>query len=247
MAGHGELEKTIQQLLDSASRRSVDGERLVAVLSSLVEPIGKSLSSSTEVVLHDLSLLPNSIVSIHGDVTGRKPGGPSTDLLLQKITESSSDQLIGYETYLPDGRKLRSSTMIIRDLAKTPVAAFCINTDVTAWEVVANMASSILGKETDDRKSRNETNNSEKFVRTVDELSDHILRQAIDEAGLPVPKMQKHHKLAVVATLKARGMFLLRNAADTVAGALNVSRFTIYNYLNEIEKDPPDIPPERPE
>jgi predicted transcriptional regulator YheO len=36
----------------------------------------------------------------------------------------------------------------------------------------------------------------------------------------------------VVRTLEARGAFSVRHGVETVAGALGVSRFTVYNYLN---------------
>ena len=47
--------------------------------------------------------------------------------------------------------------------------------------------------------------------------------------------MHKRHKLAVVADLRDRGFFLLKESVDTAAAALDVTRFTIYNYLNELE------------
>ncbi|MGI8880727.1 MAG: helix-turn-helix domain-containing protein [Jatrophihabitans sp.] len=49
--------------------------------------------------------------------------------------------------------------------------------------------------------------------------------------------MKKRHKMRVVAGLEARGMFMLRDAVDTIAAALKVTRYTIYNYLNEIAAD----------
>ena len=51
---------------------------------------------------------------------------------------------------------------------------------------------------------------------------------------VPVELMQKRHKVAVVRDLKDRGMFHLRDAIDMIATTLGVTRFTIYNYLNEI-------------
>lgn len=50
----------------AAPRRTLDGERLITVFARLVEPIGRALPTSSEVVLHDLSLLPNSIVAVFG-------------------------------------------------------------------------------------------------------------------------------------------------------------------------------------
>ena len=46
-------------------------EHVIAMLCDLVEPLGQALPLATEVVLHDLSRLPDSIVAVHGNVTGR--------------------------------------------------------------------------------------------------------------------------------------------------------------------------------
>jgi predicted transcriptional regulator YheO len=233
-------------ILDAVIRPTVDGERLIAVFSGLVEPLGRSLPASTEVVLHDLSKLPDSIVAIHGTVTGRKVGDPTTDLLLKKLHELSGDHAVGYETRLPDGRRIRSSTMIIRDVTGQPVAALCINSDLSVWESVQDVISSMLG-ETPRPQSAAETRpvpitsahgeydeEAELFVTDVDQLAAHLIRRAVSKADAPVELMQKRHKVEVVRDLKARGMFHLRDAVDMVATALGVTRFTIYNYLNEI-------------
>jgi predicted transcriptional regulator YheO len=46
--------------------------------------------------------------------------------------------------------------------------------------------------------------------------------------------MRKEHKVQVVAELERRGFFLIKQAAETAANALGVTRFTIYNYLNVV-------------
>jgi len=225
------------------ARRTVDGERLIAVFSAIVEPIGRSLPASSEVVLHDLSQLPNSIVAIYGDVTGRRVGDPATDLLLQRAVSGEFDHLVGYETALPDGRRLKCSTMVIRDVSGSPVAALCINSDLSVWHSVQRLADLMLGEASAQAEPRPlgpvpETPDpapSEVFVRDVDELAAHLIHQAVTKAGVPVELMQKRHKVEVVRDLKARGMFLLRDAVDMIATSLGVTRFTIYNYLNEIE------------
>jgi len=239
------------------ARRTVDGERLVAIFSSLVEPIGQTLPSSSEVVLHDLSLLPNSIVAVHGNVTGRRLGDPATDLLLERAVSGFENHYVGYETQLPDGRRMRSSTMIIRDVAGNPVAALCINTDLSSWITVHRIVSAMIGNvpadapadtariaaellaapapvQREDSPTTQVDAPTETFVRDVDELAALLINQAIKTTDVPLPLMKKEHKLQVVRDLKARGMFLLRDAVEMIAESLDVSRFTIYNYLNEI-------------
>nr|WP_255521208.1 PAS domain-containing protein [Tessaracoccus sp. SD287] len=245
---------------DLRIRRSLDGERLLAVFSRLVDPLGRSMPATSEVVLHDLSLLPNSIVAIHGNVTGRVVGDPATDLLLERIANrDNTDEHLNYETVLPDGRRLRSSTMIIRDVAGNAVAALCINTDTSAWETVGLVAQAMLGRLDDTARaallrpagldavtphqvptlmdgdgSTAPHALGETFVRDIDELAQVILNRAIDESGVPVELMHKRHKVEVVRQLEARGLFLLKDAVELAAHALQVTRFTIYNYLNEV-------------
>jgi HTH domain len=50
---------------------------------------------------------------------------------------------------------------------------------------------------------------------------------ALDRAG----------KQRVVALLEERGAFTVRHGVETVAAALGVSRFTVYNYLNRQQND----------
>jgi predicted transcriptional regulator YheO len=233
-------------------RPTVDGERLIAVFSALVEPLGRSLPPSTEVVLHDLSKLPNSIVAIHGEVTGRRVGDPATDLLLKKLSNLSEDNNVGYETHLGDGRRIRSSTMIIRDVSGQPVAALCLNSDLSVWESVQEIAGSMLHiAEPGPHSPRTQEprlatapsapdTDPEIFVTDVDQLAAHLIRQAVSKVDVPVELMQKRHKVAVVRDLKDRGMFHLRDAIDMIATTLGVTRFTIYNYLNEIADEDVD-------
>lgn len=246
MASSDDIRKRSQQQVEVPFRRSIDGERLIAVFSELVEPIGRSLPSSSEVVLHDLSLLPNSIIAIYGDVTGRRIGDPATDLLLEAVREGSTTSMTGYETILPDGRRLRSSTMIIKDVSGLPVAALCINSDLSAWISIQRVVDMMLSgtqplAEDDDAKTLTPVEQpahspepTEVFARDVDELAAHLIHRAIGDVGIPVELMQKRHKIEVVRDLKARGMFMLRDAVDMIASSLNVTRFTIYNYLNEL-------------
>jgi len=215
-------------------RRTLDGERLITVFSRLVEPIGRALPSSSEVVLHDLSLLPNSIVAVFGDVTGRRVGDPATDLLLEQAVTGFAEHDLGYETVLSDGRKMRSSTMIIRDVANHPVAALCINTDISAWVTVRQVAEAMIGGPPAAAVAAPQAPARETFVKDVDELAAYLIHQAVQGAGLPVGKMKKEHKIEVVRQLKARGLFMLREAVEMVADSLEVTRFTIYNYLNEL-------------
>ncbi|RPK89462.1 hypothetical protein EES46_15510 [Streptomyces sp. ADI98-10] len=61
---------------------------------------------------------------------------------------------------------------------------------------------------------------------------DHILAAMERRHGMPLADLDRKVKQSVVRTLEARGAFSVRRGVETVAGALGVSRFTVYNYLN---------------
>ncbi|MER7660893.1 MULTISPECIES: helix-turn-helix domain-containing protein [unclassified Streptomyces] len=61
---------------------------------------------------------------------------------------------------------------------------------------------------------------------------DHILAALERRHGMPLSELDRRTKQLVVRSLEARGAFSVRHGVETVAGALGVSRFTVYNYLN---------------
>ncbi|CAL9380441.1 hypothetical protein SUDANB6_01049 [Streptomyces sp. enrichment culture] len=61
---------------------------------------------------------------------------------------------------------------------------------------------------------------------------DRILAAMERERGRPLAELDRKAKQEVVRTLEARGAFSVRHGVETVASALGVSRFTVYNYLN---------------
>ncbi len=61
---------------------------------------------------------------------------------------------------------------------------------------------------------------------------DHILVAMERRYGMPLAELDRKEKQSVVRILEARGAFSVRHGVETVAGALGVSRFTVYNYLN---------------
>ncbi|MER5500672.1 MULTISPECIES: helix-turn-helix domain-containing protein [unclassified Streptomyces] len=60
----------------------------------------------------------------------------------------------------------------------------------------------------------------------------HILAAMERRHGKPLAELDRRTKQEAVRSLEARGAFSVRHGVETVASALGVSRFTIYNYLN---------------
>ncbi|MFC6066842.1 helix-turn-helix domain-containing protein [Streptomyces ochraceiscleroticus] len=61
---------------------------------------------------------------------------------------------------------------------------------------------------------------------------DHLLTDLERRHGRPLAELDRKTKQSVVRILETRGAFSVRHGVETVASALGVSRFTVYNYLN---------------
>lgn len=223
--------------------QGMDAESINRVLELLVAPLQAAVPQPTEVVLHDLQRIPNTVRAIAGDVTRRQIGDPPTDKLLERVAAGDFSHEIGYRSQLPDGRILQSTTIIYIDKEGRAAAALCLNADVSAWVtlrlaldrfVLGHDGSSMLATATVNRAASVGPQGSEYFPHSVEELSSKLVEAAIAAIGVPVEQMRKEHKVQVVAELERRGFFLVKQAAETAATALGVTRFTIYNYLNEL-------------
>jgi len=202
----------------------------------LVETIAEMFGSRCEVVIHDFSNPQHSIVKIeNGYITGRKVGDPITDFALSAwrkggFGDIKEDKMINYKTKTKDGRILKSSTVFIKDKNSKIVGCLCINYDMTGhlmFEKIINEFCIIT--------NLSEQKEEETFIKDVDEMLENIISKAIEEINKPISLMQKEDNLRVVEIVDGKGGFMIKGAIDQLAHSLNVSRYTIYNYLEELK------------
>lgn len=214
--------------------RSMDD--MVDVLRPIVAGIQATFGSLCEVVLHDYRDPEHSIVALAGDVTHRHLGGSVTQMGLQVIAagDDATDQL-NYITRTEDGRILKSSTIVLRNDLGEVFGALCINYDVTAMRLFANVLGDLAGS----------NEQAAQPVTFADDVS-AVIRAVIDEeelsVGRPIATMAKRDRLTIFRRLDERGIFALQRAIPQVAEYLGISRATAYNYLEEIRSAPDTTP-----
>ncbi len=197
----------------------------------VVEGIGKTFGRNCEVVLHDFNNLPSSIMAIeNGHVTGRSIGSPMTEVGVAAIRKGhTNDNIVNYTGKSTDGRALKSSTMFIKDESGKVIGCLCINFDMSEFIVAQNAIAEIT--QTDDKE---DIKAKESQGNSVNDVLSNIVSNTLDNLGKPVAYMNKDEKVNIVKRLDEQGAFLIKGAIDYVAKILCVSRYTIYNYLDEI-------------
>lgn len=205
--------------------------------------IARTFGKNCEVILHDIQDLEHSIVLIeNGHVTGRKVGGPMTDLGLYFLTSdlfNDIDYVSNYKTESKDGKRLKSTTIFIRDNNKKIVGFLCINFNLESIVNIAKEIDEFCNVENNLNNVENiiKGEKEESFSHSLDELMEQLFFKAQQRIGKEINKMQKEDKIEMVRFLQKHGIFLVKDAIDRLAEKLNVSRFTIYNYLAEIKPE----------
>jgi predicted transcriptional regulator YheO len=190
------------------------------------------------VVLHDFSKPHQSIIKIaNGHITGREVGGPATDLILSFIEKRGQkrDSLIGYRTKTKKGNELKSTTVFIKNSKDKIVGALCINIDLTPYLSAKSLLEELCVLTNLDYPEV-ETQVTEKFETSVNNVISNLLGQSIKRIGKPVIHMSKEDKLNIIRDVKGRGLFLIKGTAKRASQELNVSLPTIYKYLEEIQE-----------
>lgn len=200
------------------------------MFKSIIKCIANQFGDKCEVVLHDFSKdYDNSILAIeNGHVTGRTKGSSITNLGLEFIKkEGQQEGTYNYLNETKDGKVLRSSSSIIRNNEGKPIGTICINYDITDFI----MAENLLKKVT---LSNNKKKNDEIFVKDVNDLLEYYLKECVEEIGKPPGLMSKEEKIKAIKILDDKGVFLITKSGNKVCELFNISKFTLYNYLDEI-------------
>lgn len=230
-----------------------DRERklVIETLKGIVGGLQRIIGRNVEIVLHDLSRPGHSVVAIaNGQITGRTVGspiisGPFDDLALEKLM-SGEDVVQGeawsivsdYRTRARSGLELDSTSIVLRDENGQAYAAFCINADRSRLRELETLVRGFVEAEVSEPELAQATETA-----NVDGLVSEIIQSGIASTGKPVPAMTREDKVEAVRHMNGRGLFLIRASVDLAAASLGVSRFTIYNYLDELKADGPNEAP----
>ena len=169
-----------------------------------------------------------NVAIFNGHVTGRTQGsrlsiyGNETSLKGEQDMDLESDYC-NKIVLLPSGKTIKSATVHFR--GEDYHFALGINYDVTVMEQMKHLLCSITAQEGD--LSESLANSSEVRINTLFDAAMEIINK-------PPEKMKKADRIALVRILKENGAFDLQRSVPYVAQKLGVSKFTVYNYINEI-------------
>jgi len=205
-------------------------ERLQALLP-IVRGLAQMFGPDCEVVLHDVSRLPHSIVAIeNGGVSGRTVGDVPTDRMLRNLRSPDEAQDVRLYVSSHEGKIFKSLAVTLRGEDGQPYGLLGLNYDVS--EVV--QAQRVLADFTAIGRLGGGPELGEIFAGDIRDVVAGMVTQTLGEIGKTPAAMAREEKMEVVKRLEERGTFLVKRSAEQVAEALDLSRYTIFAYLKEI-------------
>lgn len=201
----------------------------------LADMMAESFGNNCEVVIHDLTAPQNSVVYVaNGTITDRRIG-QSFDHLIREVLLSKDfkkDYKANYTFKLPNGKKIKSSTSLIRDSEEKVIGAFCINFDIDTFINMQAFMNMFLSDNTD--------TSEEVEVQTLDsfdnvsDIIDTLIENTV--GNVDIKQMKRSENIELVRFMHDKGIFLAKGSVDKVAKRLQVSPVTVYSYLDEIKK-----------
>jgi D-arginine utilization repressor len=179
-----------------------------------------------EVALHDLRTA--RIVKLWNCWSDRRAGDLSN--LDHPERQFTSDQTIlgPYEKALPSQGRSKSITAGLRDGDGELIGLLCINLDVSLIDRAAAMLTNF---------SSTAMHRPEPIYRTdVQQHLNYVVRDFSVQVNKPVSNFTREEKLQLVSTVDRAGLFQARKSVDYLAKAMGISRASVYNLLNDVNR-----------
>lgn len=201
--------------------------RYIPMMKMLAATFGKGC----EIVLHDLAQPQSSVVyTINNHVTGRQIGQPFDHLIKQVLLSKdfTEDYKANYLVITPDNKEIKSSTVFLRNSLNKIIGAICINYDLSSLRNIQSFCNELLTVDTE--TIPHETEPFEHVVEIVDDLIDQII------SNTDITSLKRKEKIELINFMEKKGVFLIKGSIDKVAEKMNISKVTVYSYLDEIKK-----------
>lgn len=204
-------------------------EDMLTFLKNQAKGIATMFGPNCETLIHDMTRHGHPILAIYnGSVTGREVGstadifgdiGDYDETVYEK--KDYTNQLV----ISRDGRTFKSSTFNV--VGDDYHFAFGINMDITSMVRANQMLAEMTATSGDLQQTLMQDSRSQ---------LEELLRECVSAVGKDPEYMKKTDRMRVIRMLYKRRAFTYQKSVAIVAEQLNVSRYTVYKYMHELEE-----------
>ncbi|MGN0997131.1 MAG: transcriptional regulator [Candidatus Ventricola sp.] len=202
---------------------------MLAFLKNEARGIATMFGPNCETLVHDMTRPGHPILAIYnGSVTGRDVGSTADifgdigdyDETIYKNKDYTNQMVLSR-----DGRTLKSTTFNI--VGDDFHFALGINMDITHMVRATQMLSEMTATSGDLQQT---------LMQDARSQLEELLRECISAVGKEPEQMKKTDRMRIIRMLYKRRAFTYQKSVAIVAERLNVSRYTVYKYMHELEE-----------
>lgn len=205
----------------------MDQEAILDFLKRFSDGIATMFGNNCEVVIHDMKNFESSIIYIKNNhVTQREEGDPFNILGTREVDSFfEGSDIINHKGMAKNNHLIKSSTFHLK--GENYHYAIGINYDYTHLSLVQSVLNDLtqVGESLDEAIDRD---------NRIEQTLDTLYESALEHIGKPVPLMQKEDRVRMIKFLDEKGAFSIHKSIPIISEKMNISRYTIYNYLKEI-------------
>ena len=215
---------------------SIEEQRLL--FSQIMDLLEHHSGPPCEIVLHDNTKdYAHTIIDIRtGQISGRQIGDGGGAWGLEVLSsEQTESHRYNKVMVTDDGRIIRNSSIFFQNEQGQNIGSLCLNTDITPLvEAQKKLDSFTLLPQEENNGGK------EPFTNDVNQILELLLQECRKHMDKPAKDMNKEEKMEIVRFLDHKGAFLITKSGDKICSFLDISKFTLYSYLDTIRKEGTD-------
>lgn len=196
-------------------------------LCRTAQGIAIMFGSACETLVHDMSVPNHPILAIYNSHVSNREVGSTVDILGLKTDSDSvvygGQDFINHLVITPGGQHIKTSTFYMS--GEDYHFALGINFDFTPLVTTNRMLSDFM-------------NVGAELQSAISQVRENHLNEIFEECvvslGKPVERLNKADRLALIALLNQKNAFSFQKSVPFVADKLEISRYTVYKYINEL-------------
>jgi len=230
-------------------------KKMLQNFSALIDFLGKTLGPDYEITLYDLEAeFPSVIAIANGRISGQTIGSPlpeEVEKLLSEKGEAADNCVLNFTSYLQHTKKtIRSSALVIKNEADTPVGLLGINFDDSRYLSLSGQLMDLIHPKDYLKReygkpettlasvvlSSQSTIPRENVHNDISLMIREIFQKETACLNVPPERMTPDERICFISRLNERGIFRLKGAVQYTAEQLGCSQASVYRYLNKLKE-----------
>ncbi len=210
----------------------------------ILRMLGGQFGDSCQAILYSLDLMQERPVGITVGVSGTTTdaciGEPLPEFLVTYLAENGPRSQYGFINKSYPSLVLRTSVQFLERENQEAFGCLCIHHNIVHIKMITSFLEELTrpnNLEDDDEQGADAEGEDRVYTAgNIQGFLDSIISEFLEEhlGANNFASLEKNDKLALIAELDRRGVFLVKGAVNLIAKRINISKFSIYNYLDEI-------------